>query len=181
MEDKLKFEHMQNIELTDGVIKLRPFRFEDAEAHLAGEDEEQVKWVSGGKSTLETVQKWIKENQEYWQASGTKFNFAIESNEENKLVGMVEANTDSSSIEGLQDGDANISYSLYPEARGKGYVTHAVALVADFLKEKGLKRAVIRVNPQNEASFNVPKRSGFQEIGAINTKEGKLTIFIKEL
>jgi hypothetical protein len=42
--------------LTDGVVFLRPLTAEDAAEHLAGEDEEMAKWLSGGRSTLENVQ-----------------------------------------------------------------------------------------------------------------------------
>ncbi|MDO8639032.1 MAG: hypothetical protein Q7R43_05650 [Candidatus Daviesbacteria bacterium] len=48
------------VELTDRIIKIRPFTLENAEEHLAGEDEAQVKWLSDGKGTLEGVQKWIQ-------------------------------------------------------------------------------------------------------------------------
>ncbi|MBI2637367.1 MAG: hypothetical protein HYW88_00565 [Candidatus Sungbacteria bacterium] len=53
-------------ELTDGGITIKPFEFKDAEKHLAGDDEEQMKWFGGGKSTLESVHAWIKRNQESW-------------------------------------------------------------------------------------------------------------------
>ena len=46
-------------ELTDGVIFLRPLTAEDAVEHLAGEDEEMAKWLSGGRSTLANVEKAI--------------------------------------------------------------------------------------------------------------------------
>jgi hypothetical protein len=46
-------------DLTDGVIFLRPLHPEDALDHLAGEDDEMAKWLSGGRSTLATVQGYI--------------------------------------------------------------------------------------------------------------------------
>jgi hypothetical protein len=49
--------------LTDGIIFLRPLTPEDAADHLAGEDEEMVKWVSGGRSTLATVEAFFQNNQ----------------------------------------------------------------------------------------------------------------------
>lgn len=168
-------------EISDGVIKLKPFKIEDAEKHLSGDDESQIKWLSGGKSTLESTQNWIRKNLESWQTGGHVFNFAVWTDEGN-LVGMVEANTDNSSIEGLEEGDANISYSLYPDARGKGYITRAVDLLLEFLRDKDIKRGVIRVHPENTNSLNVPLRCGFQEIGTIKDKDGNpLRIFVKQL
>ncbi len=179
MDDK---EGYQNMELTDGEITLRPFRLDDAEAHLAGEDDEQVKWLSGGKGTLEGAKAWIEKNQRYWENGGPVFNLAVWDKNSNKLVGMVESNTNQESIEGIQEGDANISYGLYPEARGKGYALKAVRLMEDFLKNKGLKRVVIRVNPENEASAKVPQRLGYREAGQITTKSDEiLDVYVKDL
>lgn len=153
---------LSSIRLTNGQIILRPFRLDDVEAHLEGEDEEQVKWISGGKSTRMSVQEWIKRNEESWKTGGLIFNFAIEHAQEGKVIGMVEANTDTG-IEGICPGDANISYGLYPEARGKGYATMAVNLLIPFLKQRGLRRAVIRVHPDNVSSLSVPLRCGFEK------------------
>lgn len=170
-----------NLELTDNIITLRPFIQEYAEEHFAGEDEEQVKWLSGGRGSLEGVRKWIEKNQKSWEAGGPVFNFAV-FDPESRLVGMVEANKDYEQVEGIQEGDANVSYGLYPFARGKGYATRAVNMMVDFLREEGLNRAVIRVNPENRRSLNVPVRCGFTESGSIVTESGqKLNIFIKDL
>jgi hypothetical protein len=46
--------------LTDGVVFLRPLCAEDAAEHLAGEDDEMAKWLSGGRSTLANVQKIVR-------------------------------------------------------------------------------------------------------------------------
>lgn len=166
--------------LTDGSITIRPFEPADAEKHLAGEDSEQIKWLSGGKSTLENVRTWIEKNQKYWENNGPIFNFAIVAGEE--LVGMVEANTDSESLEGIEQGDANISYGLYPSARGKGYTTKAINLLIGFLKEKGVKRAVLRIDPKNIDSIKIPERLSFNKTGKIVTKDGEnLQVFVKNL
>lgn len=168
--------------IADNIIILRPFKEEDAEEHLKGEDKDQIRWLSGGKSSLESVRNWIKKNQDYWQKGGPVFNFAIVDKVSNKLVGMVEANTDYEKIEGLENSDVNISYGIYPQFRGKGYATRAVELLTAFLKEKRINRAVIRVNPQNKKSVKVPMQSGFIRNGEIKTKKGDfLIIFTKDL
>lgn len=167
-------------QLIDGTIILKPFELEDAAAHLAGEDIEQETWLSGGKSTLESVQTWISKNQEYWKNDGPIFNFAVWVNE--KLVGMVEANTDKERVEGMEDGQANISYGIYPEYRGKGYAIKAVNLLLGFIKSKGLEQALIRINPTNIKSLSIPIKCGFKEIGEIKIKEGNvLRLFVKNL
>lgn len=112
--------------ITNGTITLRPFTLDDAQEHLADEDENMARWLSGGKSTLESVQDWIKKNQMYWKQGGPIFAFTIVSDK--KLVGMIEANTEYQKIEGLEKGEANLSYGIYPFARGNGYGTKAVLL-----------------------------------------------------
>ena len=174
---------MENrVELSDSVVTIKPFDLSYAEEHLRGEDEEQVKWLSGGKGTLEGVRNWILKNQKYWQEDGPVFNFAIFARDNNQLVGMVEANTDYHTLKGIEPGDANVSYGIYPFARGKGYVISAVNLITNFLKTKGIKRAIIRVNPNNETSLKVPLRCGFQGSGTITLKNDEaLAYFTKEL
>lgn len=167
--------------LTDGVVNLQPFSLEEAETHLLSEDNEQEKWLSGGKSTLSSVQEWIKNNQEHWKNDGPVYNFAIWSTAENLLVGMVEANVAYREIPGLLPGDANISYGIYPQARGNGYSTRAVNLICGFLKKKGIDRAVIRIDPENVWSLKIPIACAFQEIDRLSTPEGNFIIFAKDL
>lgn len=178
--DGEKIMENKNLEFTDGVVLLKPFELQDASEHLAGEDLEQQKWLSGGKSTLESVENWIKKNLEYWKNDGPVFNFAIWVG--GNLAGMVEANLDIKKVEGMEEGQANISYGIYPQYRGKGYAAMAVNLLLDFLKLKDVKEALIRINPENVDSLKIPQKCGFQEIGEIKTKDGSiLKLFIKDL
>ena len=169
-----------DIRLTDGVITLRPFRTDDAPAHLNGQDDEQRKWLDEGNiSTLESVQRWIAKNEEAWRTGAPTYNFAIEDLKESVLAGMIEANT---IVPGLEEGEVNIAYALYPEFRGKGYVGRAVSIIIDFLRAKGYARAIIRANMENEPSVNVAKRCGFMPIGeVINIGGEPLTVFAKDL
>lgn len=168
------------MELNDKVIILKPFTLADAEAHLAGEDEEQIRWLGEGhKSTIESVKNWIQNSQKSWNGGGTVFVFAIWSIEDCRLVGMVEANTEYEKIEGLQKGDVNISYAIYPDARGRGYASRAVSLVMNFLKKKQFARSVLRISPDNINSLKIPNTFGFENTGEIITKEGKMILFVK--
>jgi hypothetical protein len=56
--------------LSDGVIFLQPLRAENAAEHLAGEDQEMARWLSGGRSTLANVQGYIASSQENWRSGG---------------------------------------------------------------------------------------------------------------
>jgi RimJ/RimL family protein N-acetyltransferase len=149
----------------------------DVDAHLRGEDEEQVRWLSGRRSTTESVVAWIERNHESWQRGGPVYNFGIVS-PDGALAGMVEANTDPSVAMGQGEGEANISYGLYPEARGHGYATRAVRLLLDFLSDRSLLAAVIRVNPENKASLAVAGRCGFTQETTVTGPDGQtLAVF----
>jgi RimJ/RimL family protein N-acetyltransferase len=167
-------------ELADGEIALRPFELEDAEDHLAGDDDEQARWL-GGKSTEESVRSWIQRNQEHWKNDGPIYNFAIIGTE-GRIAGMVDANTDHTENDGVEEGDANVSYAIYPHARGKGYATKAIRLLEGFMAYKGVKRSVIRVPPENTASIGVPVRLGYEDEGSITSKDSdELRVFVKDL
>ena len=125
---KMVMSFMNPINLSDKKITLKPFLLEYSEEHLAGEDHDSVKWLSEGESTIESVQNWIKRNETSWKNDGPIFNFAI-FNEENKLVGMVEANSDVNVNSRMAEGYINISYGIYPKFRGHGYATAAVNLM----------------------------------------------------
>ncbi len=169
------------IEITYNLIYLRPFSQEYAEEHLAGEDEEQVKGLSDGKSTIQRVRQWIEKNQKHWDKGGPIFNFAIFT-VSNEVIGMIEANTDYKEVDGLEASEANIAYGLYTKARGKGYASKPVELVTTFLAKKGYKQAIIRVSTENQASLKVPIRCGFVENQVIVTRNNeKLVRFIKPL
>ncbi len=94
---------------------------------------------------------------------------------------MVEVNLDYEKIEGLQNGDVNISYAIYPTERRKSYATMAVNLIIDFLKEKQLVRVVLQISPDNKKSLKVPLSCGFQSPYEIETKNGKMLVFVKNL
>ena len=78
--------------LTDGVIFLRPLTAEDAADHLAGEDEEMAKWVSGGRGTPATVEAFIRNSQENWRSGGPRRTFGVFDCVTNRLVGFIEVN-----------------------------------------------------------------------------------------
>src|SRR3712207_559022 len=104
-----------SVRLTNGVITLRPFVVDDAEAHLAGEDDELIRWLNGGPGTLERIRRWIERNREQWLTDGPIASFAVE-DAAGTLVGMIEANSNHADIEAVDEGDANIAYGLYPSA-----------------------------------------------------------------
>ncbi len=166
------------IVLTDGVLTLRPFTLADVQAHLEGEDDEQVRWLSGGASTPATVTAWVERNLQSWASDGPVYNFAI-CPVAQQPVGMIEANV---RVPGLLPHAANISYGLYPRARSRGYATRAVQLMLAYLAERdGVRAAVIQVDRQNTPSVRVAERAGFRFVGRRVTPDGDLLAYVKRL
>lgn len=92
MSDRVSADELlQPPNLTDGVIFLRPQSAEDAADHLAGEDEEMAKWVSGGRSTPATVEAFIRNNQESWRNGGPRRSFGV-FDCAYRLAGVIEVN-----------------------------------------------------------------------------------------
>src|SRR5258707_1814474 len=117
--------------LTDGVIQLRPLTQADAAAHLAGEDEEMAKWLSGGRSTAATVQTAIDKFEEQWRTGGPRRAFGVFDCSNDQLIGFVEANL---ALLG-NPAEVNVSYGLFFPCRGRGLAVRAFALVAEYLRK----------------------------------------------
>jgi len=167
--------------LSDGVVSLRHFTMRDVKGHLAGEDVEQVRWVSGGVGTVDTVTRMVERARENWANGGPRITFALE-DPTGALIGFVESNTDHEGFVGHDRGDANVSYGLYAPARGKGFASRGVTLMEGFLRGRGVRRAVIRVEPANERSLAVPRRLGYVERGHVEDPDGTThLLFFKEL
>ena len=152
--------------LRDEVVVLRCLRLHDVEAHLAGEDEDQVRWLNEGHhSTPERVTAWIRENHDEWINDGPRRHFGIFDEATRSLVGGVEANL------GLLDGApgrVNLSYAVFPAWRGRGLAARAVLLLCDWLAASTSARtAVIRIEPGNDHSPGVAVACGFTKTGAI--------------
>src|SRR5450756_2528973 len=113
----------KSTQLTDGIVVLRPLDLGDVAEHLAGEDEELVRWLNGGPGTRETVEAHVRACMAAWQTGGPTITFGIRAGEPERLVGTVDAHLE---LAGLEAGQANIAYGLYPQARGRGLGVEAV-------------------------------------------------------
>jgi RimJ/RimL family protein N-acetyltransferase len=162
-------------------VELRHFRPTDALAHLRGEDEAISRWLSGGRSTEESVLRWIRSNEDNWSSEGPRFAFAIQTPIE-ELVGMIEINVDYSHFAGLEPGDANVSYGLYPQYRGCGLASSALLNARGFMISKGAKRAVIRIEPENVNSVRLAERCGYARTGVVSNGVGtEYLVYVDDL
>ncbi|MFG2551110.1 GNAT family N-acetyltransferase [Streptomyces sp. NPDC048581] len=170
---------MHEARLSDGIVDLSPLCPDDAEAHLAGEDEALVRWLSGGPSTRAGVDAYIRHCQEQWDAGGPLRAFGIRVGADEQLAGTIDLRF---TAEGLAPGQVNVAYGLYPSWRGRGLATRAVLLVSRYAASEGGKEAVIRAEPENAASVAVARRAGFTPGKQTRGGEGtRLDWYIRDL
>ena len=140
------------------TVELRPLIRADAAEHCAGEDEQTVRWLTGGYGTVEGTAAyfdWLARNQEAGQG---KRGFGVWL--DGRLAGYVDCDPDNR--DGLEAGDVNVSYAVHPWARGRGVAVEAVRLICAFVEVNHIgMRAAIRVDPENKASVRVAHKSGF--------------------
>jgi RimJ/RimL family protein N-acetyltransferase len=152
--------------LSDGVIVLDRHTLADADAHLAGEDEEHARrfgWYPA-HSTPETVRRAIERWQREWTSAGAKRAFAIRDEETGGLAGGCEVRLRDNRI-------ADMSYWVFPPFRGRGYAGRAIRLACEWaFAELGVERMEIYVEPDNHASRGAALRAGFTEEGVLRAR-----------
>jgi RimJ/RimL family protein N-acetyltransferase len=165
-------------DLADGVIFLRPLRLEDASDHLAGEDEEMAKWLSGGRSTLATVQHYISSCEEHWRTNGPRHAFGVFDCATQRLIGSIEANL----AYRFAPGEVNVSYGVFPGWRGKGVAQRALNLMGLHLRcSTELREMVVRIVCENTASLRVVEKAGFRFLGIFDEPEGRMARYARDL
>ncbi|MFD8079294.1 GNAT family N-acetyltransferase [Streptomyces sp. NPDC059718] len=174
-----KNRQMHEVKMSDGIITLSPLRLDDAEAHLAGEDEPLVRWLSGGPGTREGVVAYIRHCRQQWDTAGPLRAFGVRAGADETLAGTIDLRF---AAEGLSPGQVNVAYGLYPSWRGRGLATRAVLLVSRYAANEGGKEAVIRVEPENAASAAVAQRAGFTPGKHTHSVDGtRLDWYIRDL
>lgn len=67
------------------------------------------------------------------------------------------------------DGVVEIGYWLRSDARGRGFMTRALRLVARKALEDGAARVQLRADPENVASCRVAEKAGFTREGVLRS------------
>jgi predicted kinase/RimJ/RimL family protein N-acetyltransferase len=154
--------------LGDGVVTLRCLRASDAAAVLAGEDDDQVRWLTEGhRSEPARLAAWISENRDEWRTGGPRRHLGVVDAASGELAGTVEAHL---ALPGLAPGTVNLSYAVFPRWRGRGFAARAVRLVCAWLAGTGTgtevgwaapRTALLRVDAGNVPSLRVARDAGF--------------------
>jgi RimJ/RimL family protein N-acetyltransferase len=152
--------------LTDDVIVLDGHTLTDADAHLAGEDEEQARrfgWYPA-RSTAEGVRQAIEKWQRQWESRSATRVFAIREQQTGALAGGCEVRLGDNRI-------GEMSYWVFPPFRRQGYASRAIGLLCEWaFAELGVERMEIYVEPDNAASRGAARRAGFTEEGVLRAR-----------
>lgn len=162
---------MDDVNLSDGVVTLTPLRVDDADEHLAGEDELLVRWLNGGPGTRAGTEEYFRLCTEQWSIGGPLRAFGIRVGARSALAGTIDLRFE---MRGLAPGQVNVAYGLYPAWRGRGLATSGVNLVCQYAAAEGASQAVIQVDPENPGSAAVARRSGFVHAGQRPDADGTL-------
>jgi RimJ/RimL family protein N-acetyltransferase len=112
-------------------------------------------WDGEPPPDLDEILRNIDRSARSW-AEGTWAVFVIEASGE--VVGGANL--------GFSDHEiAEVSYFLGSAARGRGYATRAVLLLARWAFAEGIERLELRVEADNAASIHVAERAGFMREG----------------
>ena len=150
--------------LTDGVVTLDSYQLADVEAHLAGDDGENQKWLNDSlASSIETVTLAICNWRRDWRTGASRRTWAIRVLSSHTLLGGCELR--------IHDANGELSHWIFPQHRGNGYAARAVQLVVDYaFSHLDMERAEIGFEVDNAASRGVARQAGFVEEGVLRKK-----------
>ena len=148
--------------LTDGVVLLRPPVLDDVDAYRAVRSEPDTRhwmgWDDDRRPSREEVAATIERALDGWR-EGTWAVFVILDAAKDAVVGGAN----------LRIGDfdsAEVSYYLAAAARGRGYATRTVLLLARWaFDDLAVQRLELRAHADNEPSIQVAERAGFTREG----------------
>jgi RimJ/RimL family protein N-acetyltransferase len=145
--------------LTDGIVALRPFSFDDASFVTDACRDPEI-----SRYSPHFPRPFVREDAVAWLAThepsrraGRNLELAISDAQTGALLGAVSLIRVDRMLQ-----TAHVGYWLAGEARGHGYVTRAVRLLAAWAFDQlALVRLTLTTDPENLASRAVAERCGF--------------------
>lgn len=151
-------------ELTDGSLRLRPWRLEDVPrvAEIC-RDPEISRWTRvPSPYTEEHARSWIEQTIRDWDRREGESAFAVTDGGE--VVGAIGLRL----FEDEYTARGSIGYWVAADARGRGVATDALRIVSRWaLRQLGLPRVELVTDPENRASQRVAEKAGFRQEGLL--------------
>ncbi|WP_375476854.1 GNAT family N-acetyltransferase [uncultured Jatrophihabitans sp.] len=142
--------------LSDGVLRLRPLRPEDAPAYLAAEDAEATRWGFTGEAMSADDAKTVTRRAGLDWLTGPAARFALEDIESGRFAGELMVRRSGPPQVG------GIGYTVHPDFRGRGYTARALRLLAPWAFEQaGFARLELGAKAGNIASQKAALAGGF--------------------
>jgi len=148
--------------LGDESLLMNAYAVDDAEAHLAGEDEEMRRRFDAPRpATLEETRaamvRWIEGR----RLGGPMFAYAVRQVSTGVLMGGCEARRPAEDV-------IEVSYWLYPAFRGQGNATRALSLLSEAAgRIAGVRRIEAHISLDNLPSRKLAERAGFVDVGEV--------------
>jgi RimJ/RimL family protein N-acetyltransferase len=154
--------------LTDGVVTLRPWRYEDVFVlvECLDGDEEIARWLDMIPQPYRDAEArmWVDEATSYWR-EGTAAPFAVTDARGGEVVGGVGFRWMSE-----ERGVGEVGYWLRRDARGRGLTTRAVQVVSRWAFDTlGCQRLQLRAEEENVPSLRVAEKAGFRREGVLRS------------
>jgi RimJ/RimL family protein N-acetyltransferase len=170
-------------ELSDGVVRLRPPRPEDAPALIEACRDPLIQRFTFVPAPYEPqhAHGWIAEAPAR-RAAGEALNLVIASDQDDTALlgtaGLLRPVWEHRVVE--------IGYFVAPQARGHGYATRAIKLLAPWaIETAGFARVTADIDVDNTGSRRVAERAGFTREGvlrsAIEAKGRRWTLVVHSL
>ncbi|MEU6776586.1 GNAT family N-acetyltransferase [Streptomyces sp. NPDC046759] len=149
-----------------GDLTIRPWGESDAaDVVKAFRDPAIRHWHIFSVETVHEAREWIATRQRIWR-SETGANWAVTRRHDAELIGRVGLRTAN-----LRTGEAEVTYWVLPEARGRGIATAALRELTRWAFEDiGLHRLALAHSTANEASCRVAQKAGFRFEGTQRSK-----------
>ena len=148
------------VTLTDGVVRLRPWRPDDAPAVFAAcQDPLIARFIPIPQPyTEEVARTFVEVRRSDWAGEGER-SFAIVDAVGGELLGAIARH-------GSDGHRASFGYWLAAHARGRGVATRALRLITGWtLRTTDLVRLELYTDLENDASGRVAERAGFEREG----------------
>jgi RimJ/RimL family protein N-acetyltransferase len=155
------------VELTDGIVSLRPVDERDVDAIWeACADERLQRYIPLPQPyTRDEAEAYVARSTEHW-ATGRKAPFTVTpAGLPDELLGVISIT--------FAGSTGNAGYWVAPGARGRGVARRALSLLVDWaFAEREVGIVLLEIHEANEASAEVARAVGFRQVGKIEVGTG---------